>query len=194
MKSNHLKNILTVWVAVDSERLTMTGLGRASSTQTEPSGRPNRQPRLVLRLRSSRWEEEPLQKAQAMNERRLFNGFGGSSGGTTVNVLCHGCLSRTLKWNGPAGKGGASVGRGFRMNWQCLYAWSCSICRATCRLAAAASLPSPRWASDWVTWLIWILKGNSWPKRETWGGGSKQLLWHTRAGMDDSSALQSLTD
>lgn len=53
----------------------MTGLGSASSMQTQLSGCPNRQPREVLRLRPSRWEEEPFQKAQAMKERLLLRGF-----------------------------------------------------------------------------------------------------------------------
>lgn len=65
----------------------MTGFGSESSTQMELSGWPNRQPRLALRLRSFRWEEEPLQKAQATKERLLFKGFSGSSGDATNTSL-----------------------------------------------------------------------------------------------------------
>lgn len=55
--------------------LTMTGFGRVSPAQTELSGWPNKQPRAVLRDSSFRFEEEPRQKAQAMSERLLLNGF-----------------------------------------------------------------------------------------------------------------------
>lgn len=126
----------------------MTGFGSESSTHTELSGWPNRQPRLVLRLRSFRWEDEPLQKAQATKERLLFKGFSGRSGDATkTSLLSYDGFfeSKHLRADRPAGGGCASVGRGFRMNWHCLYACSCSICRTTCLSTgdAAASLPSP---------------------------------------------------
>lgn len=63
---------------------------------------------------------------------------------------------------------GGSAGRGFRMNWHCLYTCICSNCMAICRSAggAAASRPPPSWTAELFTWLIWMLKGNSWPEEE----------------------------
>lgn len=68
----------TVWP------LTMTGFGSVSSTHTQLSGCPNRQPRdAPARDSSFRCEEEPRQKAQVMRDRLLFKGFWDKSEKTT---------------------------------------------------------------------------------------------------------------
>lgn len=131
--------------------LTMTGFGRASSTHTQLSGCPNKQPRDTPSDSSLRWEEEPFQKAHVIRERLLLNDFRANSGLTSPADTCI-----------------VSVGRGFRMNWHCLYACICSTCMASCLSAgdAAASLPPPPPPWLCLTWLIWILKGNSWPETQ----------------------------
>ena len=59
-----------------------------------------------------------------------------------------------------------SVGRGFRMNWHCLFTCSCSTCSALCLSAAGAAVSLPPWDIVHLTWLIWMLNGNSWPETQ----------------------------
>lgn len=150
--------------------LTMTGFGRVSPAQTELSGWPNKQPRAVLRDSSFRFEEEPRQKAQAMSERLLLNGFPEKSEEMTAAQKAWNCNALIFILNFfdtewmilPVCCCGGSTGRALRMNWNCLYTCSCSAFSLSAG-GAAASLPPP-W--EYLTWLMWMLKGNSWPKRE----------------------------
>lgn len=66
----------------------------------------------------------------------------------------------------PADSFSVSVGRGFRMNWHCLYTCSCSTCMALCRSAGGAAASFPPWDVVCLTWFIWMLKGNSWPETQ----------------------------